>query len=268
MVHHRPRLNQRRVPLLRLKAPHHHGEGGVGRDAELRTNRLAASRLIEALQVDAVIDATDRRGVAPLGDQLPDDGVAHRNKAVDLGGDALQQLTVRRRPEAARVHGGDHVGAVPGALLHNVERGHSHNLGAVHVGMEHLRVERNESISQEFSRALITWLLNHFGGVSQALKAGHGAAVRERDDVGFVARWVKAQNGAHHALLCATVRTSREQLHHAQSRAVWERPLWRTAATVLACRWSTHALHSLRCTHCAGTVIINTSTSAAPTSYL
>ena len=268
MVHHRPRLNQRRVPLLRLKAPHHHGEWCIGRNAELRTNRLAASRLIEALQVDAVIDATDRRGVAPLGDQLPDDGVAHRNKAVDLGGDALQQLTVRRRPEAARVHGGDHVGAVPGALLHNVERGHSHNLGAVHVGMEHLRVERNESISQEFSRALITWLLNHFGGVSQALKAGHGAAVRERDDVGFVARWVKAQNGAHHALLCATVRTSREQLHHAQSRAVWERPLWRTAATVLACRWSTHALHSLRCTHCAGTVIINTSTSAAPTSYL
>ena len=75
------------------------------------------------------------------------------------------------------MHGGDHVGAVPGALLDDIERCHTHHLGAVHVGMEHLRVERDESISQEFSGALIAWLFDHLGGVPHPLEARHCAAV-------------------------------------------------------------------------------------------
>ncbi len=169
VVHHGPGLNEGGVPLLGLEAPHHHGEGSVGRDAELRTNRLATGRLIEALQVDAVIDATDRCGVASLRHQLVDDGVAHRNEAVDLGGDALQQLTVVGGAEAARVHRRDHVGAVPRALLNQVERRNSHHLSAIHVGMEHLGVEGNQPVRQQFSRALVTWLFDHLGGVTKAL---------------------------------------------------------------------------------------------------
>jgi hypothetical protein len=53
--------------------------------------------------------------------------------------------------------------------------------------MEHLRVKRDESISQEFRRALVTWLFDDLDREAQTLQARHGAAVRERDHMRLMA---------------------------------------------------------------------------------
>ena len=143
------------------------------------------------------------------------------------------------------MHGRNHVRAVPGALLDDVERGHPDHLGAVHVGVQHLGTERNQPISKQLCRALVVLIFNHLGGVPKALQAGHGAAVRERDDVGLVPRWIKAQDGTHHTLLCATVGPCGQQLHHAQTCAVGKRTFRRAAAAVLASFWLRHAALTL-----------------------
>ena len=130
---------------------------------------------------------------------------------------------------------------MPGALLDDVERGHPDHLGPVHVGVQHLGTEGDQPVGQEFGGALIVLIFNHLGSESKALQAGHGAAVRERDDVGLVPRWIKAQHGAHHALLRTTVGSCGQQLHHAQSRAVGKRTLRRAAAAVLTSFWLRHA---------------------------
>jgi hypothetical protein len=38
---------------------------------------------------------------------------------------------------------------MPRALLHDVKCGHTHHLGAIHMRMEHLRVEGDESIGEQ-----------------------------------------------------------------------------------------------------------------------
>ena len=155
------------------------------------------------------------------------------------------------------MHGRDHVGTVSGALLHDVERRHANHLGAVHVGVQHLRAECDQPVGEQLSRSLVARLFDHLCGVAHALKAGHGAAVRKRDYVRLMARRIKAQHRAHHALLRATIRTRCQQLHHTQSGAVWERPYWRTPTTSFAelrlshvshsCGWHRHHQHIYIC---------------------
>ncbi len=144
------------------------------------------------------------------------------------------------------MHSRDHVWAVPGALLHDVECRHANHLSAIHVRMQHLCIECDQPIRKQFSRSLVAWLFNHLGGVAHALKAGYGAAVRERDDVCLMTRWVKAQHRAHHALLRATIGSCCKKLHHAQARAVWERPRLRTPTTSFTELRFSHVSHSYR----------------------
>ena len=89
-MHHGPRLNERWVPLLWFEAADHHREWCVRRDVELGADLLATGCLIEPLEIHTVVDAADRCTVAPFRNELVDDGVAHRNQAIDLGGNALQ----------------------------------------------------------------------------------------------------------------------------------------------------------------------------------
>ena len=89
-MHHGPRLNERGVSLLWFETTHHHRERRVRRDVEFGADTFATRCFVEALQVDTVVDAADGRGVAPFGHEFVDDGVTHRNQAIDLGGNALQ----------------------------------------------------------------------------------------------------------------------------------------------------------------------------------
>ena len=95
------------------------------------------------------------------------------------------------------MHRGDHVWTVPRALLHEIESGHTHHFGAVHVRVQHLGAERDQPFGEQLRRALIVLVFNHFRGIPEALQASHGTAVRQRDDVRFVPRRIKTEHGAH-----------------------------------------------------------------------
>ena len=93
------------MPLLGLQAPDHRCNGCVGGDTELASHRIAAGRLVEALEINAVVHAADRCGVALLGDELAHDRVAHGNETIDARRNALEMLAVICRAEATGVHG-------------------------------------------------------------------------------------------------------------------------------------------------------------------
>ena len=105
VVHEWPGLNQRRMPLLWLEAPHHRRDLGAHRNAEFGAERRTVAGLVEALKIDPVIDAADRRGVALFCHELMDDRVTYGDQAIDARRDLLEVLSIFGRAEPARVHG-------------------------------------------------------------------------------------------------------------------------------------------------------------------
>ena len=87
---------------------------------------------------------------------------------------------------------GDHKRTNPCALLNEVGRIDRNNIGAEHVRVDHLRLQRDHPFGERRRRAIIMFVLNHLNGNLQALESLHRAPVRERDYAHIVARVIKA----------------------------------------------------------------------------
>ena len=83
---------------------------------------------------------------------------------------------------------GDHKRTNPCALLHKVCRIDRNNIGAEHVRVDHLRLQRDHPLGECRRRAIIMFVFNHLNGNLQALKSLHRAPVRKRDHAHIVAR--------------------------------------------------------------------------------
>ena len=90
VVHQRPGLNERGVPLLRLKAANRRHHWGVTWDAELLAHDVAARRFIEAFQIHAVVDPADGGAVAVLRHDLAHHRIAHGDQPVNTRRELLQ----------------------------------------------------------------------------------------------------------------------------------------------------------------------------------
>ena len=90
VVHQWPGLNERGVPLLRLKTADRRHHRGVTWDAELLAHHVAARRFIEAFQIHAVVDPADGGTVAVLCNDLAHDRITHGDQPVDTRRELLQ----------------------------------------------------------------------------------------------------------------------------------------------------------------------------------
>ena len=138
----RPRLDQRRVALLRLEPRDHPDERRSLRKAVLLGQRAARFGERVLLEVNPVVDELDRRRGSSLSDQLGHDRPTDRDQPIHRRRQPAHERPIFLAPDPARMDGADNIRPRQSGLGQRQRSTRADDLGAIHVVVDHVRRAR------------------------------------------------------------------------------------------------------------------------------
>ena len=218
-----PGLEQRRVALLRLEPGDDADELRARLHAVFLGQRAARLLVVVARQVDAVVDAPDRRGRASFVDELALDHLGDRDELVDVRRQLAQELAVLLGADAARVDGRDDVRPALADLGEGHRCAGADGLGPEHVVVDDLRALLGEVRGQRADGDRVVRLVDDEHREARLLELADGTPRGERHDRDVVAAVIHAGHERVQVLLRAAVGAGREDLDDADASAADER---------------------------------------------
>ena len=217
--HAGPGLEQRRMALLRLQPGHDAHDRRPRRDVVLALERAADLGGLVAGEVDAVVDQADRRADTALVLELSDDRPRDGDEVVHPGREAADEVAVHVGANPGRVDRPDHQRPAP-ARGRELPCGlRAHDLGAVHVVVDHVGLDGCEVGRDRVDRLLVGHVVEDTDRHARLLDPPDAGATRERQHGHVVARSVDPADDVGDVLLRAAAGPGGKQLDHAQLRS-------------------------------------------------